>query len=94
MATIGLSNGLATGSRFLTLRTDEDLTMAELSLEKFALLMANLYRHEPDSCVITLGDWQPSPVPGDREPLFHGTVRVTVGDFRRWAPEALRDNQP
>ena len=62
----------------------------ELTLEHFARLVANLYRAEPDDCVLTLGDWQPSPVPGDREPLFHGTIRVTVGDFRRWAPDHVR----
>lgn len=59
--------------------------MAEcLSLEQFASVVAGLYRNEPDDCVVTLGDWQPSPVPG-RPELFHGTIRVTVGDFRRWA---------
>lgn len=62
-----------------------------LTLEQFALIMANLYRAYPDDQVVTLGDWQPSPVPGDRAPLFHATVRVTVGDFRRWAPEHVRE---
>jgi hypothetical protein len=64
--------------------------MTDLSLEQFALVVANLYRKEPDECVVTLGDWQPSPVQ-EREPLFHGTIRVTVGDFRRWAPSAERE---
>jgi len=55
-----------------------------LSLEQFALVVANLYRASPDDCVITLGDWQPSPVQG-RPEIFHGAIRVTVGDFRRWS---------
>jgi hypothetical protein len=63
----------------------------KISLEQFARLIANLYRKEDDDHVLTVGDWLPSPVPGDPEPLFHGSVRVTVGDFRRWAPDHMRE---
>lgn len=69
---------------------DQSKTTPPMALDVFARLVANLYRHEPDETVITLGDWQPSPVSGDRDPLFHGTIRVTVGDFRRWAPDHTR----
>jgi len=62
-----------------------------ISLEQFARLVANLYRKEDDDHVLTVGDWLPSPVPGDPEPLFHGTIRVTVGDFRRWVPDHTRE---
>lgn len=57
-----------------------------MSLREFARLVANLYRESPDDHVVTLGDWEESPVT-DRHPLFHGAVRVTVGDFRRWSVE-------
>jgi hypothetical protein len=56
----------------------------DLNLEQFARLIANLYGDETDDCVLSIGDWKPSPVAG-RPDLFHSTVRVTVGDFRRWA---------
>ena len=69
---------------------EQNRTPAPMALDVFARLVANLYRHEPDDCVITLGDWQPSPVHGDARPLFHGTIRVTVGDFRRWVPDHVR----
>jgi hypothetical protein len=59
------------------------MSTSEITLKQFAGLVANLYRAYPDECVITLGDWQPSPA-ADRSPIFHGTIRVTVGDFRRW----------
>ncbi len=70
-------------------KSGSQTTLAPMTLAVFARLVANLYRHEPDECVITLGDWQSSPV-ADRAPLFHGTLRVTVGDFRRWAPDHVR----
>lgn len=76
--------------------TDREQAMAgsffeQITLEQFARLIANLYRKQPDDHVLTIGDWIPSPVSGDREPLFCGTVRVTVGDFRRWAPDHVRE---
>lgn len=64
-----------------------------LSLEAFARLVANLYRDKPDDHEITLGDWMPSPVDG-RPLLFCGTLRVTVGHFRRWAPDHVREHKP
>lgn len=61
--------------------------MTDLSLAQFAVVVANLYRDEPDECVITIGDWQPSPVEG-RPEIFHGTIKANVGDFRRWSRSA------
>lgn len=56
----------------------------DLTLQQFARLVANLYRASPDDCVISLGDWIPSPVP-ERSHMFSAVMRVTVGDFRRWS---------
>jgi hypothetical protein len=57
-----------------------------MTLDQMARLVANLYRDYPDAHVITIGDWLPHPIQGQPD-VFHGTVRFTVGDFRRWAQE-------
>lgn len=64
--------------------TDQPRT-THFTLDQAALLIANLFRAEPNDHVITIGDWQPHPVEGQPE-IFCGAVRFTVGDFRRWAP--------
>lgn len=56
-----------------------------LTLAQFAWLIASLYRDKPNEHVLSIGEWLPPPAPGYELPLFRATVRVTVGDFRRWA---------
>lgn len=47
-------------------------------------LVANLYRHHPDDHVLSIGDWSDEFFD---PPVFHASVQLTVGDFRRWAAE-------
>ena len=72
--------------------TDQPQTteVPEMTLNVFARLVANLYRKEADDHVITIGDWSMSPVHGGR-PLFNGSIRLTVGQFRSWAPDHVRE---
>ncbi len=60
--------------------------MTDLSLDAFALLIANLFRAESDDHVLSIGDWAPSAI-SERD-NFHPAARITVGDVRRWAREA------
>ena len=43
-----------------------------------------------DNHCITIGDWGPHPIEG-QPAIFHATVPFKVGDFRRWAPDHIRE---
>lgn len=63
-----------------------------LSLRKFARLVMILLRAESDSERVVIGTYGPSPAGEGRPPIFHDLrLNLTVGDFRRWAPDHVRE---
>ena len=63
----------------------------DIDLPTFARLIANLYRKESDDHIISLGDWGQNYDPQNPKSIFYPVAQFTVGDFRRWAPDHIRE---
>lgn len=50
------------------------------ALSEFIDAAVSVYRDDPDDHVLSLGDWLES----NEGRQFDASLRVTVGDFRRW----------
>lgn len=50
------------------------------SLVEFVDAALSVYRADPDDHVLSLGDW----IESNQGRQFDASLRVTVGDFRRW----------